>query len=76
MTTEVVEARLELVAKHLEQQVELLRIELLAMRDSQDTRLRSLEERVARMSTIVGFVSVMISTIIAGVVSFLLGSKA
>ena len=76
MTTEVVEARLELVAKHLEQQVELLRIELLAMRESQDTRLRSLEERVARMSTIVGFVSVMISTIIAGVVSFLLGSKA
>ena len=76
MTTEVVEARLELVAKHLEQQVELLRIELLAMRDSQDTRLRSLEERVARMSTIVGFVSVMISTIIAGVVSFFLGSKA
>ena len=76
MTTEVVEARLELVAKHLEQQVELLRIELLAMRDSQDTRLRSLEERVARMSTIVGFVSVMISTIIAGAVSFLLGSKA
>ena len=76
MNTEVVEARLELVAKHLEQQVELLRIELLAMRESQDTRLRSLEERVARMSTIVGFVSVMISTIIAGVVSFLLGSKA
>ena len=76
MTTEVVEARLELVAKHLEQQVELLRIELLAMRDSQDTRLRSLEERVARMSTIVGFVSVMISTIIAGAVSFLLGSKS
>ena len=76
MTTEVVEARLELVAKHLEQQVELLRIELLAMRDSQDTRLRSLEERVARMSTIVGFVSVMISTIIAGTVSFFLGSKA
>ena len=76
MTTEVVEARLELVAKHLEQQVELLRIELLAMRDSQDTRLRSLEERVARMSTIVGFVSVMISTIIAGAVSFFLGSKA
>ena len=76
MTTEVVEARLELVAKHLEQQVELLRIELLAMRESQDTRLRSLEERVARMSTIVGFVSVMISTIIAGTVSFFLGSKA
>ena len=76
MNTEVVEARLELVAKHLEQQVELLRIELLAMRESQDTRLRSLEERVARMSTIVGFVSVMISTIIAGVVSFFLGSKA
>lgn len=76
MTTEVVEARLELVAKHLEQQVELLRIELLAMRDSQDTRLRSLEERVARMSTIVGFVSVMISTVIAGTVSFLLGSKS
>ena len=76
MNTEVVEARLELVAKHLEQQVELLRIELLAMRESQDTRLRSLEERVARMSTIVGFVSVMISTIIAGAVSFLLGSKA
>lgn len=76
MTTEVVEARLELVAKHLEQQVELLRIELLAMRDSQDTRLRSLEERVARMSTIVGFVSVMISTTIAGAVSFLLGSKS
>ena len=76
MNTEVVEARLELVAKHLEQQVELLRIELLAMRESQDTRLRSLEERVARMSTIVGFVSVMISTIIAGAVSFFLGSKA
>ena len=76
MNTEVVEARLELVAKHLEQQVELLRIELLAMRESQDTRLRSLEERVARMSTIVGFVSVMISTIIAGVVSYFLGSKA
>ena len=76
MNTEVVEARLELVAKHLEQQVELLRIELLAMRESQDTRLRSLEERVARMSTIVGFVSVMISTIIAGVVSFFLGSKS
>ena len=76
MNTEVVEARLELVAKHLEQQVELLRIELLAMRESQDTRLRSLEERVARMSTIVGFVSVMISTIIAGTVSFFLGSKA
>lgn len=75
MNTEVVEARLELVAKHLEQQVELLRVELLAMRQSQDSRLRSLEDRVARMSTIVGFVSVMISTIIAGAVSFIFGSK-
>lgn len=65
----VVEAKLELISKHLEQQIEVLRTELLSMRDSQDKRLRALEERVARMSTIVGFVSVMISTVIAAVIS-------
>ena len=65
MDIEVVQARLDLIAKHLEQQIEILRIELLSMRDSQDKRLRTLEERVARMSTIVGFVSVMISTVVA-----------
>lgn len=65
----VVEAKLELIAKHLEQQIEVLRTELLSMRDSQDKRLRALEERVARMSTIVGFVSVMISTVIAAAIT-------
>lgn len=65
MDIEVVQARLDLIAKHLEQQIEILRMELLSMRDSQDKRLRALEERVARMSTIVGFVSVMISTVVA-----------
>lgn len=65
MDIEVVQARLDLIAKHLEQQIEILRMELLSMRDSQDKRLRTLEERVARMSTIVGFVSVMISTVVA-----------
>jgi len=69
MDIEVVQARLDLIAKHLEQQIEILRMELLSMRDSQDKRLRSLEERVARMSTIVGFVSVMISTVIAAVIT-------
>jgi len=71
MDIEVVQARLDLIAKHLEQQIEILRMELLSMRDSQDKRLRSLEERVARMSTIVGFVSVMISTVIAAAFSIL-----
>ena len=65
MDIEVVQARLDLIAKHLEQQIEILRMELLSMRDSQDKRLRTLEERVARMTTIVGFVSVMISTVVA-----------
>jgi len=69
MDIEVVQARLDLIAKHLEQQIEILRMELLSMRDSQDKRLRTLEERVARMSTIVGFVSVMISTVIAAVIT-------
>ena len=69
MDIEVVQARLDLIAKHLEQQIEILRMELLSMRDSQDKRLRTLEERVARMSTIVGFVSVMISTVIAAAFS-------
>lgn len=69
MDIEVVQARLDLIAKHLEQQIEILRMELLSMRDSQDKRLRSLEERVARMSTIVGFVSVMISTVIAAAIT-------
>ncbi len=69
MDIEVVQARLDLIAKHLEQQIEILRMELLSMRDSQDKRLRSLEDRVARMSTIVGFVSVMISTVIAAVIT-------
>lgn len=69
MDIEVVQARLDLIAKHLEQQIDILRMELLSMRDSQDKRLRSLEERVARMSTIVGFVSVMISTVIAAVIT-------
>lgn len=71
MDIEVVQARLDLIAKHLEQQIEILRMELLSMRDSQDKRLRSLEERVARMSTIVGFVSVMISTVIAAAITML-----
>lgn len=71
MDIEVVQARLDLIAKHLEQQIEILRMELLSMRDSQDKRLRTLEERVARMSTIVGFVSVMISTVIAAAFSIL-----
>ncbi len=71
----VVEAKLELIAKHLEQQIELLRTELLSMRDAQDKRLHTLEERVSRMSTIVGFVSVMISTIIAAAVSMIFGRK-
>jgi len=71
MDIEVVQARLDLIAKHLEQQIEILRMELLSMRDSQDKRLRSLEDRVARMSTIVGFVSVMISTVIAAAFSIL-----
>ena len=71
MDIEVVQARLDLIAKHLEQQIDILRMELLSMRDSQDKRLRSLEERVARMSTIVGFVSVMISTVIAAAFSIL-----
>ncbi len=69
MDIEVVQARLDLIAKHLEQQIEILRMELLSMRDSQDKRLRTLEERVARMSTIVGFVSVMISTVIAAAIT-------
>ncbi len=69
MDIEVVQARLDLIAKHLEQQIEILRMELLSMRDSQDKRLRSLEDRVARMSTIVGFVSVMISTVIAAAIT-------
>ncbi len=69
MDIEVVQARLDLIAKHLEQQIDILRMELLSMRDSQDKRLRTLEERVARMSTIVGFVSVMISTVIAAAFS-------
>lgn len=69
MDIEVVQARLDLIAKHLEQQIEILRMELLSMRDSQDKRLRTLEERVARMTTIVGFVSVMISTVIAAAFS-------
>ena len=69
MDIEVVQARLDLIAKHLEQQIEILRMELLSMRDSQDKRLRALEERVARMSTIVGFVSVMISTVIAAAIT-------
>ncbi len=69
MDIEVVQARLDLIAKHLEQQIDILRMELLSMRDSQDKRLRTLEERVARMSTIVGFVSVMISTVIAAVIT-------
>jgi len=71
MDIEVVQARLDLIAKHLEQQIDILRMELLSMRDSQDKRLRTLEERVARMSTIVGFVSVMISTVIAAAFSIL-----
>ena len=71
MDIEVVQARLDLIAKHLEQQIEILRMELLSMRDSQDKRLRTLEERVARMTTIVGFVSVMISTVIAAAFSML-----
>lgn len=75
MDSELVQARLDLIAKHLEQQIELLRMELLSMRDSQDARLRKLEERVARMSTIVGFVSVMISTLIAAIVSMMFGRK-
>ncbi len=69
MDIEVVQARLDLIAKHLEQQIDILRMELLSMRDSQDKRLRTLEERVARMSTIVGFVSVMISTVIAAAIT-------
>lgn len=69
MDIEVVQARLDLIAKHLEQQIEILRMELLSMRDSQDKRLRTLEERVARMTTIVGFVSVMISTVIAAAIT-------
>lgn len=71
MDIEVVQARLDLIAKHLEQQIDILRMELLSMRDSQDKRLRTLEERVARMSTIVGFVSVMISTVIAAAITML-----